>query len=232
MARTQPWQSTAESEYDIRRRQARIPAAYEDFTLDGWPKASLYPEVVGTLKEVIGMYKGTPRWPSWYIWGDYGGGKTGLACGFANQLMRDGQNRYGGTPAVLFTTVPDLLGEIRSSYDRREGQPTEWDLLERYGTHPLVILDDLGAEQVKGSGWVEERLYQIINRRLTGLHTTIFTSNKSLVEIAERLGDRIVWRIIEMVGDGQTVEIKGANLRDRNKVEVPARPHQTDTQRS
>ena len=143
---------------------------------------------------------------SCFFWGEWGTGKTGLAVGLAWQAVDIGYD-------ILFRSVPDLLSDLRSTYGRTEG-PTESEVIKRYAGIDLLILDDMGAEQVKNSGWVEDRLYQIIGRRHGEELPTLFTSNLSPQELGNKIGERIVWRIVEMCGENNIIEVKGPNLRD------------------
>lgn len=163
---------------------------------------------------------------NWYFWGAYGTGKTGLVAAMAKQLIfsRELENAYGLPLYVRFITVPDLLTELRATYGGRRqrdgeedgGPKTEADVLEFYQKPDVLILDDLGAEQIKGSGWVEDRLYQVIGHRHGETEKyTWFTSNLSIQQLGDRIGERIAWRIVEMCGMENIVEIKGANLRDQ-----------------
>ena len=56
----------------------------------------------------------------------------------------------------------------------------------------LLILDDVGA-QLENKDWINTALFQLINRRYTGLLPTIFTSNFTMdqLRIEERIKDRI-----------------------------------------
>ncbi len=155
---------------------------------------------------------------SWFFHGGYGTGKTGLAVGLAYERLIGGMmwrgDEYTDLRTILFTTVPALLSELRSTYGRHEEEkPTEQEVLQKYIQADLLILDDLGAEQVKGTGWVEDRLYQVIGERHDQMRSTIFTSNLSLDQLAQRIGERICWRIAEMCGPSNVVEVKGPNLR-------------------
>ena len=179
---------------------AGIPRLFREWRLDTSP---LSDGVVAPLRKLEG---------SWYLWGAYGCGKTGLAIGHAYERLTH------GTPAILFRSVPDLLSELRSTYGRNEG-PTENDVLDTYAHTGLLILDDLGAEQVKqgasGTSWLEDRLYQVIGLRHREELPIIFTSNLSIKQIADRIGERIAWRIVEMCGEDHIVQVTGPNLRDR-----------------
>lgn len=160
---------------------------------------------------------------SWYLWGAYGVGKTGLAVSYAYEYARHiTRLGYKGT-GLRFIRTPDLLTRLRSTYRKRqrddddEAPETEGDVLDLYSGPGLLILDDIGAEQITGSGWVEDRLYQIIGARHDECRPTVFTSNLSLEQMAARIGERLTWRIAEMCGPGHIVEVKGQNLRDWRK---------------
>ena len=151
---------------------------------------------------------------SWFFWGAFGTGKTGLAIGYTREWV---QNEWGeeSTKPVLFRTVPRLMTELRATYNRERDSdtPTEEQLLKQFTEASLLILDDLGAEQVRNTGWLEDRLYQIIGERHDNVRATIFTSNMSLEELAGRIGERVTWRIVEMCGKERIVHIEGPNLR-------------------
>ena len=144
---------------------------------------------------------------SWYFWGPYGVGKTGLAIGYAYEYL------LHNVAGLHYITVPDLLSRLRSTYNRHEG-PTEQEILDSYMEIDLLIIDDMGAEQISGTGWVEDRLYQIIGNRHAEERATVFTSNLGLEELAHRIGERITWRIVEMCGADHIIKIDGPNLRD------------------
>ena len=145
---------------------------------------------------------------SWYLWGSYGVGKTGLAVGYAWRWV----NEVGPHHPPLFTTVPDMLSELRTTFNNKS-ELSETDVIAKYGAAGLLVMDDLGAEQVSGSGWVEDRLYQIIGRRHGNKLPTVFTSNLSLKDVAARIGERVTWRIAEMCGRDNVIHVEGKNQR-------------------
>ena len=107
-------------------------------------------------------------------------------------------------------SVPDLLLEIRECFSGRTGD-SESSLIEKYAGKKCLILDDLGVE--KTTEWSLQTLYTIIDRRYREEKQTLITSNLTLNEIAEKVGDRIASRIAGMC---KVVEIKGRDRRLKN----------------
>jgi DNA replication protein DnaC len=122
--------------------------------------------------------------------GQVGSGKTFLACCIANALIKENQ-------AVLFSVVPDLLDQIRFTYDSsRQVEYSEQDLVETARQVPLLVLDDLGAHNY--TEWAQNKLYSILNYRLNNYLPTVITTNISLAELEQYLGARSTSRIIQM----------------------------------
>jgi hypothetical protein len=106
---------------------------------------------------------------------------------------------------------------MKATFSKQTGMvETETEIIEEitgdsgwsnYKEFPL-ILDDIGTE--KPSEWAQQNIFLIIDRRYETLRQTIFTSNLSLDELSERLGDRITSRIAEMC---KVIELKGKDRR-------------------
>jgi DNA replication protein DnaC len=120
--------------------------------------------------------------------GEVGSGKSHLAVAILREVIRKG---YTG----LYYNSPDLLRDIRATFD--DAAPMrEDDLLEEITGVDLLILDDLGAENV--SGFVLDRFYLIVNKRYEGCKPIIVTTNLDEETLRARLGDRILSRLDEM----------------------------------
>lgn len=124
-----------------------------------------------------------------FFYGRAGAGKTHLVVSIARHIVQQKQI------AVKFVRVIDLLLEIRQTYNTDEYYRTEneLELLRKYSTVPLLILDDLGTE--KATEWARQILYQIVDSRWIDDRPLIITSNLTLRELAERFDDRISSRI-------------------------------------
>ena len=123
--------------------------------------------------------------------GDVGAGKTYLASCIANALLDKGQR-------VLFIVVPDLLDQIRATFDsdKNAWEYTEFELMEAARQVPLLILDDLGANNY--TEWSKNRIYSIINYRLNHQLPVIITTNITPEDLEAHLGERTTSRLLEM----------------------------------
>lgn len=174
---------------DIERdfKSARIPARYigktfADYTVDANNEIA-----VEFAKDVLKTGQGA------YFYGDCGAGKTFLASIIAQEFSRAGKT-------VLFEKVPDLLREIRETYD---GNGDESDKLERIQAADVVILDDFGME--KSTQWAGATLCKVIDLRYDRRGgVTIITSNLSPKQLAEHLNG---------AKDGQN--LNGSRVADR-----------------
>jgi DNA replication protein DnaC len=208
---------------------AGVPPHYQDLTLETFPTT---PETAPAVARIREWLTTSDRWL--LLWGAYGTGKTGLAVAAMRERVHGAAS--GGTAArARFVTVPDMLTRLRQSYDRGgsdgggrgaggpggPGGPgaSERELLDDLNEAPLLVLDDLGAE--RATDWAVERLFGVLNRRHDWHRQTVLTSNLDPMRLAQHLGERIAWRIIEMCrreGEERAhfmVEVGGPNLRDR-----------------
>lgn len=185
---------------------AHIPRAYEtdtfaDYEVTGGNKGAVDAARMMVDGEIGGLF----------VYGVRGTGKTKLAAIIANERTRAGK-------PVLFASVPDLMADIRASFDGGNTAETVQAVKET----PFLVLDDLGSEKM--SEWVGEQLFCIVNHRYNERLQTVVTSNYSPTEIIGHMatvdrrgnviddmqGQRIMSRIYEMC---ERVEIKGADWR-------------------
>lgn len=134
-----------------------------------------------------------------FLHGPPGVGKTHLAVALLKNAKR--------TKGDRFVTVASLLMELRNSF--RDGAANnEMDIIERHASANIIVLDDLGVE--RSSEFAILSLGIIVDKRYSELRPTIITSNLSLEEIAEKVGDRIASRIAGMC---RVIEFKGRDRR-------------------
>lgn len=123
-----------------------------------------------------------------YVHGPVGSGKThtlyALARGAEEKLR---------VPVQFYNTT-DLMRRIRDDFGR--GAYDKEHVLERIlSSKGVLILDDVGAERL--TDWVLEQFYLIVNHRYEENLPTLYSSNMTIPQLAEILGDRITSRIVE-----------------------------------
>jgi DNA replication protein DnaC len=171
--------------------QARIPVKFagKDFDNFETKRNAKRKETVEAAKSYVNAFNfrnGAPR--GLILKGTIGCGKTHVAVAILQAVIRKG---YTG----LYYNMVDLLSDIRATYS--DSSPLdEHELLDDVNEPDLLVLDDLGAE--KTSGFVNDRLYLIVNRRYECCKPMLITTNLSLAELEEKLEGRTVSRLCEM----------------------------------
>lgn len=172
-----------------------VPMRYSVASYEDVPK-----EITKVFEKMVETRRGI------YIHGGVGSGKTHIAYAlFKNvkevlKLERD----------PLFWNTTELLAEIKEDFDRRYDSKHHIDE-ELMTARVVLFLDDIGAE--KPTDWVQETFYRILNGRYERMLPTVFTSNLTIAQLAERMGDRIASRIVETC---DIVHLKGEDKRFKN----------------
>lgn len=141
--------------------------------------------------------------------GSSGTGKTHLAVAVLRELVRSGK---ADGESARFIPVPELLAEIRSSYDKTGEDHTEEAIVSKYADIDYLVLDDLGAE--KTTEWSISTLYLIIDRRHREMLPMIVTTNLSLDDVAVCLSPRIASRL----ACGKVIRIKAEDYRTKRGI--------------
>jgi DNA replication protein DnaC len=140
------------------------------------------------------------------LFGGFGCGKTHLAAAIGHERIARGD-------LVLFVTVPDLLDHLRSTYGPSSEVGYD-DLFARLSESPLLILDDLGAENP--SPWAREKLYQLLNHRYSLRLPTVITTNVEVDLLDPRLRSRLMdtYLVRHVTIDAPDFRNASASLRD------------------
>ncbi len=112
--------------------------------------------------------------------GGYGCGKTHLAAAIANYAVDL------GVP-TLFITAPDLLDDLRASFN--DPEDTFANRFETIRNVTLLVMDDFGTQNA--TPWAQEKLFQILNYRYINHLPTVLTTNLTLDEIEGRIRSRL-----------------------------------------
>ena len=109
-----------------------------------------------------------------YLHGSFGSGKSFLIYALLNELNI---NKKIPFVALYF---PDVLKDLKEDWDTYNSK------MEKYSTVPVLLLDDIGAEQVSEWGR-DEVLGTILQNRMNNHLTTFFTSNLTIDELEYHL---------------------------------------------
>lgn len=184
-----------------------VPLRYQDASIDDVPQE---------IRDKISAIRETRR--GLYIHGPVGTGKTHIAYAIAKEVFKTVRKNTDGVAVSqsvelgTFVNASELFAEMRRDMDKDWTNKTE-PLEKLMETRKIIIIDDIGAE--KPSEWVSEQFYLLLNHRYNEILPTIFTSNLSLPQLEERLGDRTVSRIVGMC---DVVKLGGEDRRMPKKV--------------
>lgn len=169
------------------RREQRIAEALSL----AWPK---YRNATAAM--LVPDLAGLPTDASILLAGPAGTGKTFQAWAWWQRWAGGTESRASRRPQ--FHTAADLMEMLRRSFS---GDPVVF-------TDDLLVIDDLGAE--KGTEWVVEQLYRIIDYRYRMCLPLVVTTNLSGRDIRDRFGDRILSRLVEAC---TPIKLAGADKR-------------------
>ena len=144
----------------------------------------------------------------------WGVGKTHLACAIAQSLMNR-WNKISKCP-VYYTTESDLMLRIRSTYNQK-GSETESDIYDQITRVPLLILDDVGKEEVADPRFVQRVWFHMINERYNNMLPVVITANLNEDGLAKHLGgnrgnEAVYDRLQEMLENG-IYKVTGSSYR-------------------
>ena len=144
----------------------------------------LEPRHIKSLKDALNIAQAFADKPhGWLIFtGDYGSGKTHLAAAIANYLVELSE-------PPIFIMVPDLLDELRKTFDGKS-LVSFAHRFDEIRTASILILDDLATHSL--SPWARDKLFQIINyRSLAELPTVITVSVDAASSLDVRIDSRL-----------------------------------------
>jgi len=170
---------------------SNIPAKYLDASFDHFAKKQhvTFKEVVGyagNLKNArengIGLHVHSTK---------PGTGKTFLMSCVLLEAIKNGY-------WVWFTSMAQLMEDIRRGYnDERQRENVEWAM---FGTD-FLLLDELTKVHDK-NGWVEDRINDLIQRRVNDNRPILTTDNHPISKLTERYKDHLISRFM-----GQQIEL-------------------------
>lgn len=130
--------------------------------------------IIKYFKEFIDNYFKEEKPKGIYLNGSFGSGKTYLIAALFNEMAKR------EVPSILIY-FPEFLRNLKSSFNTNYAE--KFDSIKKI---PLLLLDDIGAENV--SNWSrDEVLGPILQYRMENHLPTFFTSNLTLQELEKAL---------------------------------------------
>lgn len=146
------------------------------------------------VRDVIRRWGEQPEGRNLVLLGPVGSGKSHAATAAVRAMHFEG-DRIEWWPTV------ELLDAMRPGSD-------DDDAMARALGADVLLLDDLGAE--RPTAWTAERLYLVVNRRWMEDQPIVATSNLTLDELRQALGDRCFSRL---TGGADVVTLTGRDRR-------------------
>lgn len=151
-----------------------------------------------------------------YLWGESGSGKTHLMACMVNELTKN-------FVPCLFTNFFEIAKAIKKTYGK--SLYNEDEFINMLSEIPFLFIDDFGTERVQKGGedtWLQEKIYDVINKRYNAQKPTVFSSNLSIQALIEEQGimQKTVDRVVEMAS--AIIEVKGDSYRFiKREKEIP-----------
>lgn len=179
-----------------------IPRRFADVGFDRNPVKNMDPTIVRAVERYCRTIdERLDRGEGLWFQGPRGTGKTTLA-------MLVSQHALKARRAVAIYTVPQLLSEIRQTYDD-DSRHDYLDLTRRLAGVDLLHLEDMAVART--NDWVLEQLYTIINDRYQDERSVIFTADvEEPQQLADHVGERTYSRLISMC---EEIPLRGEDRR-------------------
>lgn len=181
-------QRMAGDAHESRVKLAGVPDKFLTSTFDTFiPPTPRAERLVSNLRDYCARFESTRTRRSGFIFiGPPGTAKTHLACAMVNMLATAGFS-------PMYTSLPRLTREIRSTYGRQGAMPA---LIKKLIDADLLVLDEVDLHGSSDADY--GTLYDVINSRYErGGQPTLAISNREVDTLTADLDERIVSRLLE-----------------------------------
>lgn len=172
--------------------RAAIPERFADRTLESYVATCEHSKAaLAIARDYADRFEEVSEKGSCLIFcGDVGTGKTHLAIGIANSILKQGYQ-------PVFVSVIKAIRKIKETY-ARDSELTEDDAIRSFVEPDLLILDEVGVQF--GSETEKLYLFEIINGRYEQMKPTLLISNLGTKELEGFIGSRVMDRLRESGG--------------------------------
>jgi DNA replication protein DnaC len=165
---------------------AGIPKTMEGVYLHEVQPLSESQEKLKTLLEGLKLKK----FNTLLLLGDTGLGKTYMCQALANTMI---YNAVDPERAALYTTHFEMELKLKDTMTKNYNGPSESDLITKYKTRSLLIIDEFGRGSV--SEYFLNRFEYIVCERMMKDRRTIIITNKTAQELREVLDRQMLDRL-------------------------------------
>lgn len=131
-------------------KRSRLTPEMQTFTLDGFRAREGLLDVTPVLRDALDRASG---WVT--LSGPFGVGKTFLLAATVNEARLAGK-------LAIYTTIADLLDDLRSSFDPKSGE-NFGTIFHDFATADVLAIDEI--EKFRATAWAEEKFFQLIEQR-------------------------------------------------------------------
>jgi hypothetical protein len=192
---------------DRRARLADVPASVRPAIPQGW----------GSTGQIRARIAGWDPIPGFGIAALAGAGKTSLFSSLVREItserVRARAPKLGRAvlePWAIWLSWPEAVNRLRLMSLGDGGLEAAHEVVKRASSAELLILDDLGAERIRGAAaddWAASQLDLIVDARDGAMLPTWYSSTILDRALAERYGQRLFSRL---VGRNPLRAVKGA----------------------
>lgn len=116
-----------------------------------------------------------------------GTGKSHLAAAVMQAIMPSNQ--------ALYMTCMGMIRAVRGTW-RRESETSESEMLSRFGSVHLLVLDEVGVQY--GTDGEQTIIFEVMDRRYRDMKPTILLTNQNAKGFSEFVGERVYDRLREV----------------------------------
>lgn len=180
---------------------------FDTFNVNYYDQPTDIAEKVAKCRQLVEDIKSGKGRFNVVLLGEVGRGKTHLSVAMANAVLANRQT-------AIYKRIDDLLDLIREyKFDKETARHEGIFELEQLKTCDLLVIDDLGAENV--TGFAINQLRIILEERNLRNKPWVINSNLSLSDLQKVYGQRVADRIIEKAVIYQLVSSESIRMQKR-----------------
>lgn len=163
-------------------------------------------DVSALVKNTVENFEKTRK--GLYLFGNAGTGKTHTAYAICDFLQKKGFQVMAFKAVDILKMIREDMNFENKNEDFEYNGDAYFKKTDSFRAYPInflegiidyrgfLFIDDFGTE--KGTEWVLETFYTIIDKKYEDMIPTIITSNCTMYELGSKMGDRIASRIAQM----------------------------------